>query len=252
MRLRPNLWCRARKRVPRSTYVVSAGPAGNAIPKNGEGRRASPCTPRQSASPMPSALRARQRGASEDVVLGDLHALEAERAHALHEHRHARDDRRRTVGVQAGHLAALLQRHRREEGELLLERRQLEDVPVHPRRVVGVELQLDRGGRRRVPATAIAAWTLRATSSGSCAASVARKSSTSEATSSGSGGSSCRWRSPSRTTPACMDTWKSTSGPWPVTSSVEPPPMSMTTSSSRAGALRRRARGTSARPPRRR
>ena len=40
------------------------------------------------------------------------------------------------------------------------------------------------------------------------------------------------WRSLMRTTPACVETWKDARRPSPMTNSVEPPPMSMTTSAS--------------------
>jgi hypothetical protein len=40
------------------------------------------------------------------------------------------------------------------------------------------------------------------------------------------------WRSVWRTTPACVETWKSTLPSQPVTNSVEPPPMSTTSTSS--------------------
>ena len=63
--------------------------------------------------------------------------------------------------------------------------------------------------------------------------------------SAGVGGSVARWRSVWRTTPAWVETWKPTSSPRPTTSSVEPPPMSMTTSArvARRALARRAAEG---------
>ena len=43
----------------------------------------------------------------QDVRLGHLHPLERERAHHLEEDRRAGNDRRRTVRIEAGDLAAL-------------------------------------------------------------------------------------------------------------------------------------------------
>ena len=43
-----------------------------------------------------------QGGPAQDVVLGDLDLLQAERAERLYEEHSARDDRRCAVGVQAG------------------------------------------------------------------------------------------------------------------------------------------------------
>ena len=43
------------------------------------------------------------------------------------------------------------------------------------------------------------------------------------------------WRSVWRTTPACSEAWKAISAPVPTISSVEPPPMSITSVGSRGG-----------------
>ncbi len=71
--------------------------------------------PRLSALSVPTAGEA-QRAAVEDVVLGDLHLLERERLDGLDEQDHARDDRRRAVGMQADDLAALPLRPSRRAG----------------------------------------------------------------------------------------------------------------------------------------
>ncbi len=49
------------------------------------------------------------------------------------------------------------------------------------------------------------------------------------------GGSDGARRSVWRTTPACREVWKATSVPVPTISSVEPPPMSITTVGSAGG-----------------
>ena len=51
-----------------------------------------------------------ERGAVEDVVLGDLDLLEAEGAHHLDQDHDAGDDRRRPSRMQAGDLEPLLER----------------------------------------------------------------------------------------------------------------------------------------------
>ena len=80
-----------------------------------------------------------------------------------------------------------------------------------------------------MPATAIAARAASRALCGTACANVARTSAASASSSAGVGGSVVRWRSLWRTTPACVETWKLTSSPLPTTSSVEPPPTSMTT-----------------------
>ena len=81
-----------------------------------------------------------------------------------------------------------------------------------------------------MPATPTAATTDSRTSAGTASAMIARTSSASDASSSRRGGSECRWRSVWRTTPACVEMWKVICPPSPTTYSVEPPPMSITTS----------------------
>ena len=75
-----------------------------------------------------------------------------------------------------------------------------------------------------VPATAIAFSRFSSLRTGTCALSPSRTSSASAWSSRGAGGSRWRCRSLWRTTPICVETWK----PEPSTSSVEPPPMSIT------------------------
>ena len=108
--------------------------------------------------------------------------------------------------------------------------------------VVGLELQVDRGARgRRCRRRRSRRATRARTAAGTAASSVARDvGARAPSSSSAVGGSRCRWRSVWRTTPTCVETWKSTSPRAPTTSSVEPPPMSITSS----GVGRRsRARG---------
>ena len=89
-----------------------------------------------------------------------------------------------------------------------------------------------------MPATAIAARVRSRTSAGTSASMIERTSARSASSSSGAGGSVRRWRSVWRTAPDCVETWKSSSPPAPTTYSVEPPPMSMTTTGSGAPAAR--------------
>src|SRR5688500_11196899 len=58
--------------------------------------------------------RALERASAEDVVLGHFRCIERESTHTFPEHRHARDDRGRAVGMQPLDLSALLVRLRRE------------------------------------------------------------------------------------------------------------------------------------------
>ena len=79
---------------------------------------------------------------------------------------------------------------------------------------------------------ATAAVTRSRSDSGIAWASAGRTSSPSARSSRGLGGSECRWRSEWRTTPTWVETWKATVPLSPITSSVEPPPMSITSSRS--------------------
>jgi hypothetical protein len=89
-----------------------------------------------------------------------------------------------------------------------------------------------------VPATATAAVTRSRSASGIARASAGPASSLSARSSCGVGGSECRWRSEWRTTPTCVETWKPTSPRSPITSSVEPPPMSITSRRSPSAGVR--------------
>ena len=51
-----------------------------------------------------------ERGPAQDVVLGDLDLLQAEQPHHLAQDHRPGDDRRRTRGIEAGCLLALLER----------------------------------------------------------------------------------------------------------------------------------------------
>ena len=88
-----------------------------------------------------------------------------------------------------------------------------------------------------VPATAMPASTRPRTSAGTSASMIAPASSERAASSSGVGGSACRWRSVWRTEPMRVETWKPGSLPGsPVTYSVLPPPMSITSVAGARGA----------------
>ena len=108
-------------------------------------------------------------------------------------------------------------------------------------RAVDVVLGGTRGAVA-VPATAIAASVRARTSAGTASATPASTAAASSASSPPDGGSACRWRSVWRTTPIWVETWKPSSPRAPQTSSVEPPPMSITS----------RSVGSSGRPGRRR
>ena len=127
-----------------------------------------------------------------------------------------------------------------------------EHVALDPRRVVRLEREVDRGAlgrrcrRRRSRARS------RATSAGTAPRGSRARRRRARRAPRGVGGSWCRWRSVWRTTPIWVETWKRTAPRAPTTSSVEPPPMSITSSGSRVGRARRSRRGRSAAPPRRR
>jgi len=78
-------------------------------------------------------------------VLGDLDLLEAEQIHHLLEDQHARDDRRRAVGMEARDRSPLLERQLRELVPDPVALGRVEPVAVHQRGVVGVEPLGDRG-----------------------------------------------------------------------------------------------------------
>ena len=82
-----------------------------------------------------------------------------------------------------------------------------------------------------MPATATAAAALARTSAGTAATTAARTAPASRARSPRGTGSRGRWRSLWRTTPIWVETWKPGTPRAPHTSSVDPPPMSTTSSS---------------------
>ena len=216
----PNLWCRARELVPAPDIRSLAGPAGNAIPRNGEGL---PLRDAASAAP-------RRMSCSDTST-----SLEPERADASRG-RHAGDDRRRAVGVQAGRPRGAARRHRGQARRAAPRASPAaRTVAVHPRRVVGLELQSIAAAdvacprRRSPPATLspLGRELRRATSRA--------KSSASARSSSGSGGSCVQVALAQAHDAGLRRDVEVHLRPWPTTNSVEPPPMSMTT------AVRRRA-----------
>ncbi len=62
-----------------------------------------------------------QGAPTQDVVLGDLHAVELEGAHRLPQQNHPRDDRGSAVGMQTDDLAALGFGHVGKTGEQQLD-----------------------------------------------------------------------------------------------------------------------------------
>ena len=169
---------------------------------------------------------------------------------------HPGDDRRRPVGMQARHLAALGQRHRRQLAEDPLAPRRASAGSRAPGGVIGIQPLGDRrqrgGGagharsrarrpRRRSAGTAAAM--IAAHVGGQLVAARPR-----------SAGSACRWRSVWRTTPAWVETWKLDLVP----GRRSPSRSSRRRCRARASASRRRGRarwsrrGRSAAPPRRR
>ena len=77
-------------------------------------------------------------------MLGDLDLGEIEGPHRLDQQDHAGDDRGRAVGVQAGDVAALGERHGGQAREQHLGLRAQEPEAVDAGGVVGVELLEDR------------------------------------------------------------------------------------------------------------
>ena len=167
----------------------------------------------------------------------------------------AGDDRRRPVRVQAAARAGARpgssRPARRGSGR---SRRRVEQVAVDALGVVGIKLLGDRsqrgggaGDRDRVP-------TLRRRRSSGTASATIRAHIGAQLVQLGRGRRVvCRWRSVWRTTPACVETWNSTSLPAPMTSSVEPPPMSstsvgVTSSGSRSLVAPRKVRRASSSP----
>ena len=150
-----------------------------------------------------------ERCAPEDVAIGHLDLVEAERGQRAGQDDHAGDDRRRPVGVEPGDLAALARAAaRRAARACASSARQRQHGGPRRRRAVGAEVDaraLGRGAghrdRRRDAARArVAGPPRRARGRPSSAerAQLLRAS----------GGSECRWRSEWRTTPTWVETWK--------------------------------------------
>ena len=163
-------------------------------------------------------------------MLGHLERAQPEQRQRLEQDDRAGDDRRRAVGVEPAHLPALVQR---QPGQ------PLEDPPAL-RRAHARSPRPCPGRRARAPGRSTPS-TSRCPPPRSRAPPIRRRS-LGHAGGRGSrgrraparrarpavGGSECRWRSVWRTTPAWLDTWKVISRPVPITNSVEPPPMSIT------------------------
>ena len=170
-------------------------------------------------------------------MLADLEAASSQNvAQRLDEEDAARDDRRRAVGMKAGHRAALLLRHR---GEPVADR-----LASPPRHDVAVDASRSRTARARcsiaatdvaVPATAIIARArARAARPGRARAKIARGLGGERVqlrrAAAGRGG--CGARSGARRRPGSRR-GSARSAPSPTISSVDPPPMSSTTSGPR-------------------
>src|SRR4051812_7321175 len=156
--------------------------------------------------------------------------------------------------MQAGDLAAAVERQLREAGQELLDARQRQHVAVDPLGVVGVELEVDRrqlrgragdgdrGARRVAGLVGGVGAEDRADVLGEGGGRAARgawggggpgKAGGAPGGGGGGrgGGGGGGWggRGGGAPPPACVETWKCMSRPRPSTNSVEPPPMSMTT-----------------------
>ena len=118
------------------------------------------------------------------------------------------------------------ERQRGEPVEQRLERRAASTWPSMRGGVVDLEREVDRRARRRRCRPPRRARARRSAGRHGAAAIAARTSAASAASCAGVGGSSCRWRSPWRTTPTCSRGVEARA----ATSSVEPPPMSTTSS----------------------
>ena len=119
------------------------------------------------------------------------------------------DDGRRAIGVQAGDLAALGQRQRREPLEDGAAAASADSTwpSTRPGRRARAEVDRRRTGSpcrpRRPPPRRAARTRAGRPPRASCPPSAASASSSSAV-----GGSACRWRSVWRTTPICVETWK--------------------------------------------
>ena len=183
----------------------------------------------------------------------DLDLVEAECGQRASQHHHAGDDRRRPVGVEPGHLAALLERDR---GELARAwragARQDSRWPSTSRPSAPRSMPADWVA---VPATATAAVTRSRSRAGTAvgerAARPRRRAP--RAPRAPAGRSAGGARSGGRRRPGSRRGRRPRPRS-PITSSVEPPPMSITSSRSPAGACARgrSRRGRSGAPPRRR
>ena len=183
-------------------------------------------------------------------MLGHLDLGQAEAAHHLDQDHDPRHDRGRPARVKAGHFQALLQRLRRKLRVHALDRPSDSLEPWTASGSYGSSAWSIAASEVGVPATPMpaSAWAksdpLRTPSIN------VRTSLASDSSSLCSAGSWAMWRSVWRTVPAWSEAWKDTSDPEPMTSSVEPPPMSTTSTSSSAAAPGSRP-GTSAEPRRR-
>ena len=153
------------------------------------------------------------------------------------QHHHAGDDRGRPIGVEAGHLAALARAGSRRARRAWRAGARRDSRWPSTSRPSAPEVDA-RGLRRRAGHGDRGGDPLALRPPGPPRRAPRSTSAASAASSSRAGGSECRWRSEWRTTPTWVETWNATSPPSPTTSSVEPPPMSITSSRSPAGASR--------------
>jgi hypothetical protein len=173
-------------------------------------------------------------------VLGDLDRVEARTRQRLRRIATPATIVGARSGCRPGPRAAL-ERQRGQPVEHRLERARARGRGPRPLGVVGLERRgrsprtASRCRRRRSPRS-----TRSRTSSGHGVARSSARRRRQRLELLGVGGSSCRWRSVWRTTPACVETWKPPRRPRRSTSSVEPPPMSITSS---ASVVAGRARG---------
>ena len=142
----------------------------------------------------------------QDVVLGDLDLVQVERAHRLRQQHHAGDDRGRAAGIQADHRPSLRFVHVGEAREQQFDRGQQQRIPVHALGIVGIELLVDRRGRRRGAGHRDATRTGARSSVGQPGLVDAPTSAASSCRSAERGGSPWMWRSLIRTTPAGSET----------------------------------------------
>ena len=171
-----------------------------------------------------------QGGAAQDVMVRNRGAIEAEEPQRLDDHDHPGDDGGGAVGMQSAHRAPLRPRAgRRGAARIAGSWRGTPRDRGRRRRSNTPDPGLSHRARSPCPPRRWPREPPRERSAAPPARTIERTSAASASSSAEVGGSVARWRSVWRTTPACVETWKLTSSPLPTTSSVDPPPTSMTT-----------------------